>query len=1029
MKKLIITSLALLIVSLSQVLGQTKITPVPPVPGASRIFVETFDGTTSDPKVWQGWTDRKGNKNQGLDAKYDILFPEYKNANSNFKFMNITFKTAMPGSTGNDPSNGEYVIAKSTVGAPYPPFWWGSTGTGAKQSVTNNPFFDHTYVHTGQTRTTANNQIAGYMLVINANSSGDVFFTCPIDSLCPNTHLIFRIYVGNLIAAGNTVKSDPTIQFDVYEPGATKGTIGKLLASSSTTKGYNGLVPKTASPVWQPKSFDFTTGNQSTVIVRISDTQSNTNGNDLVLDDIEVWSVPQGAPIISQNAWCLGDSISLDAAYDKAAIDTTYGSSAVIQWLFNTNPTDTITKWTPVPGTGGLLSDPNSTSCLVSKSALRSDTGYYRTVVGSNIDPTTTNNDYRCCGIELPFRVMIAPPDATLYWKLNPADQNWNNPDNWLDETGAAVDYAPSHCTDVHIPGNAPWYPSLDVVTSGPVSSCNDIWFHFGGLIGKPHLLDYHYAYVQYNFGTSDGKNNDYGYGFKGGNSTDFLRESSIVYSDTVMKRGRWYVLAAPLQKIAAGDFCVGGYPNMWQEAFKSSPNQLADQPARSMTTADWFTPDSTNAWDVGKQYNAIAVWAGEAGSGLPYGEGPAYQMNLDSLKGILEMPYFENDSLIKYHRLFSQVGDISKFQYYYYTVPGLDPAPKWGTITRGEEAYRFIFQGPPFNPAYLDANGDSIYTMPVPANTEIMVGNPFFSQLDFNAFAQDNGIDQYRLYIGDTPFAYSVTAGGPADIGGDAQFIAPLQAFLIIPSADSIVFNPNKIALANPNDNKLRSSNSNGNMKADVLYLNASSNAGQSWLTLSMQDVNEKNLILLLPAGYPNIPQIYATDETGQRNAIQFEGGYVNSVPLGVLSTDNAIVTLTVHNTENLPVDYLVLWDKYLDKKIDLLTTDTYVFQNVPSVSDRFVLLVGNKVITGITSSQIDNSVYANVSGNTLYVNAVSQIANVSVVSLQGVTISTDVNVGQNTYTKALNLPAGAYLVSVKLATGETKMVKVVKN
>jgi len=324
------------------------------------------------------------------------------------------------------------------------------------------------------------------------------------------------------------------------------------------------------------------------------------------------------------------------------------------------------------------------------------------------------------------------------------------------------------------------------------------------------------------------------------------------------------------------------------------------------------------------------------------------------------------------------------------------------------------------------------VYKMPVTANQEIMIGNPFMSELNFDSLAAENpGIDTYRLYKGlgsgsSNYFSYSTTTGAVNDM---TQYIAPLQAFFITTASDpSLKFYPDDLSLAIVADYQFKSSASSGKGKPDVLYLRATSQSGESWLTLSMQNVQKNNLILLLPVGYPDVPQIYATDGTGQKNAIQFEGKYVENVSLGILSKSSDDVTLTVYNKEKLNTSTLTLWDKYLDKKIDLKTTDSYTFKNLPEITDRFLLGM-DKVITGISPANDTNrQVFVNVSGNTLFVSASSGIENVSVISLQGITVSKGNAGARMSYTTSLELPSGLYLVAVKLTTGETKVMKIRK-
>ena len=961
MNKAVFMVVVFLTVSIPQIFGQaTSAQPMPPigVPAtAKRIFLEDFGtGSTSNA------------------------------ATSPFTTNGLTFAPST-----NIPGDAHYSLSKSTLNTTASSYgvWWGNKN------------------HTGQWYEDAIDPGNGYMMVIN--STYDItqqYFTYTITNLCPNSHLYFSFYAGNLVYGG-TGDDLPSIRLELTDPEDPS-----FIVQYST-----GDIAEAAHPTWNPYSFDFYTTNQGSLILSIynnTGTSKKNAGNDLVLDDIAVWVDIPPVTVSGPTSYCAGDKMNLTASYND--VNKTYGDSPTILWLDSCSTSGC--KWTSTGITGS-----NYTGVV-------QNGYYYEAVVGSSNNITTdagltqTDNQIyndNCCSVSAPIQVSIPPSNSTLYWKPNATNQNWNDASNWQDVNGNSVDYYPTECVDVHIPGEANMYPTLDYDNNS--CSCHDIWFHFGSGIGKPHLLNYHYAYVQYNFGLAD----------DGSKNGDIIINGDS-YSTTPMNRGQWYALAAPLQKIASGDFCVGGYPNFWQQSFHTSP-QVATGIAQNALDANWFTPDSTNAWNIQNQYNAIAIWAGDHVSS-DYGEGADYQTNLDNLNGIIEVPYFENQSIIPWHRLFSHSNGISYFQWYYYNLPGLDAVPAsvkpFGTIAReAPDAYRFIFEDPThFSKTVVGT--DNVYSMlNVPDDgSEIMVGNPFMSNLDFNAFALENEISSYRLYVDNNFTAYSNEAGA-ADDKYNMQYIAPLQAFFITPSTSSngtLAFDADKIALAAPPDNKLKSSSSNGNMKPDVLYLKAESPAGKSYLTLSMQNVNEKNLILLLPDGYPNVPQLYATDVTGQKNAIQFEGGYVEEIPFGIISSDSTSeVTLTVFNQDQVSAGNLVLHDNLLGKDIDLKSTDSYTFVNVPNTPDRFVLKMSN-VVTGITPAAVEAPVRAFVSGNTLQVSAGSKIAEVSVITLQGITLSKDTNIGQISYTKTLNFQKGIYLVSVKLETGETKVLKVMK-
>jgi len=859
--------------------------------------------------------------------------------------------------------------------------WWSDTNPP--------PFQDHTF----QSDPT---QPQGYMMVINAAADPKEFFRYTINGLCPNTQLYFSAWVGNLIRDINTYASrlNPILRFVILDP--SKVAPNDTLAATPFTDLIT--VPKTTLTAtnngWNQYGLSFTNGGAESIELVIYNAQNSNNGNDLVLDDIEVWlKLPVINGISGSRYYCKDEPMNLTLDYsDPNHIFLNPG----VEWLYSENEqslpavidnnTDW-SAWTPVS---------YGQTCTATMKE-----GYYVAVVGDA--SLVANGDYHCCAISEEIKISPKSTTDVLYWKQHPNNQNWNDSTNWLVNGVTPAPYAPSGCTNVHIPGNSDWYPTLDYVP-GATCSCHNIWFHFGGMIGQPQLLQYDSAYVQYNFGKSNGTNAD-------------------IYSTvTPMSRGRLYALAAPLKKVASGDFNFYGYPTMYQERFKTThqPGEYGVL-GTSGDFASWYQAENVNGWVIANQYNAIAVGTDS--------DTPDLTKGLEALNGILEIPYYNNPAITQYLNGFSQFGTVSYFQYYYYDIPGIplinpsDSTP--GSIDRGSgDAYKFIFDG------NLTTEGTrSVYTMTgLPSGVEILIGNPFMSNLDFNAFATDNpGVDKYRLFINSNFSAYSNEAGS----GTDMRYIAPLQAFIITPPTSVLKFYLDEAVAPDPINslNLLKSSTDDTGGKADVLYLKATNKFGVSWLTLSMQNTKATNLNLLMPDICPEVPQIYATDATGQKNAIQFEGKYVNSVPLGLLSSTTDPVTLTVYNKDKLAVDHLFLYDKYLNKKVDWLASDTYTFTNVPGEADRFLLMTVDEDIdvnTGIAPAAADRPVNVGSYDNVLFVNATSGIEEVTVMSLQGITVSRDRPAGQLSFTKTLQLPAGMYLVSVKIKTGATKVAKI---
>lgn len=153
------------------------------------------------------------------------------------------------------PSDGQYAIVNSLTGTEncHPTTW---------HNVSSD--------HTGNPN--------GYMMVINASETPNVFFTQSAPTLCPGTTYQFSAYILNLItlqASGYGV-SEPNITFSVETTG------GQVLAIDST-----GTIPPTTDPTWVQKTLFFTTPDSvSSVIVKMTNNAPGGNGNDLILDDI-----------------------------------------------------------------------------------------------------------------------------------------------------------------------------------------------------------------------------------------------------------------------------------------------------------------------------------------------------------------------------------------------------------------------------------------------------------------------------------------------------------------------------------------------------------------------------------------------------------------------------------------------------------------------------------------------------------------------------------------------------------------------
>lgn len=584
-----------------------------------------------------------------------------------------------------------------------------------------------------------------------------------------------------------------------------------------------------------------------------------------------------------------------------------------------------------------------------------------------------------------------------MYWSINATDNNWNNPGNWATSAGVILNEIPDECTTVHIPGNTSVYP---VLSASSVGKCKNIYYHFGAEVAKPQYLSYEKAYIQYNFGYYNG--------------STYVTDGDA-FSATPLKRGQWYALSAPLKNMASGDFSVGGYPNMWQQGFKAELSESGDW------EGVWESPSGNNALPLGQQYNAISVWGGEY---LPGVIGEDDHKNLNALKGILEMPYFENSAVNTYHRIheYNASTDQSKFWYYDWTVAGLpiDSTTTPGVITRGKaNAYKFIFDG--------QLTSGNEYKLTVPAGTKLMIGNPVLSTLDFDKFYTANSANvesYYRLYVNNAWVVYDVNVGA-AELNKN---IASYQAFFIETKGTGnidLVFPLNDVSISRNTAHQLKSTTVEDGVE-NVLYVKTEDKTGEGLVTLSFNEyISGNNVDQLFSPDYPEVPQLYALDSK-TKNAVQYVSG--ESVDLGVKSTGTSNVSLSILNVENLNATGLSLLDKKLNKTVNMFYEDNkYEFVNDPSFQNRFVLKVeGLKAPTGVDEITGNNQVNIYTEGKILHVSATDNIAEIWVSSVQGIQILNAKNSGQH-FNKTLHIASGVYIVMVKLDNGNTTVEKVI--
>ena len=386
-----------------------------------------------------------------------------------------------------------------------------------------------------------------------------------------------------------------------------------------------------------------------------------------------------------------------------------------------------------------------------------------------------------CGGQTMTYSINVSVGIPTLYWSPGALDGDWFNPTNWLHADGSTSSGYPSPCTTVHISGNADHYPNLDKTiypwdnNGRPV--CDTIIYHYGSSTASPTHLIYKGAKIQYNWGYYDsnpvsesqpGRNQDETY--PGNNSRPIPR----------LPRGNWNMLSAPLKYMTSGDFNLAGHPNTFQRLYNYN-----DVPNNIITQTNGHTrPFAKYNIDLRTVCSALAVAV------APYKTdhtGAKDQTNLQTMEGIIEIPYLFNPTHSALHPFHSYNEATKESTFTYYNVETLAPIPaSTDKITRDAQSYRFVYEQTNNEPEKIIEGSEemSIYRMALitpQTGNKIMIGNPLMSHIDFDKLYSQNSTkiqDSYEIVEATTGNTLTYKIGA---LGNTApSTIAPLQAFIV---------------------------------------------------------------------------------------------------------------------------------------------------------------------------------------------------------------------------------------------------------
>lgn len=195
----------------------------------------------------------------------------------------------------NDDINNQKIFLSITFGAGLEPCLnrtpeYFNFATTLKQSFTNNvspgtfSFVNmvstvHKSWHNGALDYT-DNDINGYMFLINFATTSQVIFKTTINNLCIGSEYLFSAYMGN-VARKNSSLPKPNVTFEVW----SETTQSRTLAQRSTN-----IISDYDTMIWTKYNLTFNASSCSVVLLMISG--AGISGNDLAIDDIELRACP-----------------------------------------------------------------------------------------------------------------------------------------------------------------------------------------------------------------------------------------------------------------------------------------------------------------------------------------------------------------------------------------------------------------------------------------------------------------------------------------------------------------------------------------------------------------------------------------------------------------------------------------------------------------------------------------------------------------------------------------------------------------
>ena len=669
-------------------------------------------------------------------------------------------------------------------------------------------------------------------------------------------------------------------------------------------------------------------------------------------------------------------------------------------------------------------------------------------------------------------------PSEALW--IGDVDSDWFDSDNWANpsveiiEGGSlpALGKVPGSCTTVYIPGSN--YRGQKLTETNPIKNfpvlqeesnptCKNIVFFQGGQIGRIDLLTYERAKVQLSLPWDyEPWTNAQPHNYGGGYFYNFAKG----YSSPDLSYGKWHMLSIPMQGVVSGDLAYGGFPFTFMQKFDvaqtgadrfgdehaegnwSSPFTEVIEPfapaeglafyAYSITDATLYHPFGFNTYYKDDE-NPASVY------GLPYG--------LFCTVGIIDLPSYDHPTSLTSRRVqtYNSATKKSNFQM---VEAGHDtdgtPRATFGQFTgttyevnRNESDYRFIIE--------KDGSPD-YFQYPLKTSPDyVLIGNPYMSSLDFDAFADQNYGNtttgwnkEYQIWNGSSFDSYVV--GGPST-AGMTKYIPPMQGFFIksrrtnpAPATvnSNVGFLAATMSTVTPRGTTVNLRSTSEDSETNIIRISTEHGDKTSRALIAQRAdasigfVNEEDITKLFSPSslFPDVPEVYTTADK-QSLAMNFINNVSADIPVGIRVPETGTTTLKLTGMNSYNADKIELVDGLTGEVIqDITGLDeySYTFNNDNSgyQSSRFFLRIAQST-TGLDDVEAGKNIQVYKTKEAIQVLSSSndKIQQVYVYDLQGRVLYSNTSV--NTDTHQITGAFGSQVLLVKVVTeNNTENVKI---